>query len=238
MVQVYEYNPYTYEYVGVVILQEDPMAPGFYLQPDNTTYYAPPIVNEPYKTILFNITTQIWVVVDDFRGLYYVDHNGNIKLIESLDFTLPEGCGIRFDTSIPLEPPNTYSIPDILQGVWIGWKIDLNKLKQFKYSYISTQFELAFSLGYFSQTIQKKINTSRNDKDNMESLLNYMKLRNLQVAPFRVYDNSIIYITQEQLSSMIVEILEYGLWLYQHKWELQQRVDNAQTPEEVLEIIW
>jgi len=235
---VYEYHPVTYEYLGEVTLQADLFLPGSYIELPYTTTLQPPIITEERKKAVFDTNTNSWSIVNDYRGLQYITPQGFVYTISSLDFQLPEGCGLVLDNSIPLQKPYSYNIPKIENGIFIGWDISLPQLKLYKLAYITEQFNSCETKGFFSQTIQKKINSSREDKDNMQSLLTYMEQKNLAYTAFRLYDNSIIYITQEQLRNMLTELLEYGVWIYQHKWELQARVNSCNTVEEVLEVVW
>jgi len=79
------------------------------------------------------------------------------------------------------------------------------------------------NLGYQSQTINKKINARYTDLQNMQSLLTYMQLKNITSTQFRCYDNSFVTATQDQLKSMIDELIAYGLECYQKKWVIEQK---------------
>jgi hypothetical protein len=40
-------------------------------------------------------------------------------------------------------------------------------------------------------------------------------------------------LTIEELQIVINELIGYGLWLYQHKWEKEYEIDQATTIEQV-----
>lgn len=40
-------------------------------------------------------------------------------------------------------------------------------------------------------------------------------------------------VTLEDLDIIILELIAYGLWLYQRKWEVDLLIENASTEEEL-----
>ena len=88
---------------------------------------------------------------------------------------------------------------------------------------IEKGFELAFEKGY-TCSLGFKINCNRIDKDNMDGLARYMKKNNIPQTMFRIYDNSFVVLTAEELLMLVDELIGYGLYLYEHKWEKEYAI--------------
>jgi len=106
---------------------------------------------------------------------------------------------------------------------------------------IKSIFQSKFSEGYTTQglTSNFKIDCGRDDKENLESLLQRMRRLNIATTTIKDYNNefhSDIWVTDLEL--IINELIDYGLWLYQHKWEKEEEIAAATTKEEIAAIQW
>lgn len=74
--KLYHYDPKTGLLVGTSIAQEDVKASSdkpVYLKPLNCTFQVPPVVNNERRVAKFDLETNSWIIVDDFRGLKVVE---------------------------------------------------------------------------------------------------------------------------------------------------------------------
>lgn len=91
---------------------------------------------------------------------------------------------------------------------------------------------LLSSLGY-------KVNATRVDKDNVRSLLDYCLAKGLPgIDTFRIYDNTTVAVTIDDLQVIHNEIVEFGLGLYQYKWAKGAAIDAAPDEATVKAITW
>ena len=116
---------------------------------------------------------------------------------------------------------------------------DLSQDKQIKTDEIKKDFLIDYNTGSFSSTIlSTDVNVGRGHLQNVTSLIDHMIENNLETVQFRVYDNSFISITLVQLQELKLELIDNGMSLYQHKWDLEEQIDNAVTQEAIEAIIW
>lgn len=124
--------------------------------------------------------------------------------------------------------------------VWNGeqWVVDINKFKVYKKLEIEAAFNLSLSGSMFSNSLQKEVNIGEKHLRNVEKLISYMQANNITETQFRVYDNSFITVTLTQLQNLRLEMIQYGLDMYQKKWQLEQQIDAATNEEELAAIVW
>lgn len=79
----YKFSSITGEYVGTVDCQENPLSPGEYLQPANTTNIAPPEAAAPYIPVWDGSS---WSLVEDHRQI--LDERG--RKVGGTPYWLPE----------------------------------------------------------------------------------------------------------------------------------------------------
>lgn len=80
--KAYFYDPVTREFVGIVLLDRDPLGDGFLL-PANAVTFAPTLVDD--KTPVLSDYGQTWLQVDDYRGIdvYHIE-DGTAHRINAL----------------------------------------------------------------------------------------------------------------------------------------------------------
>jgi len=104
-----------------------------------------------------------------------------------------------------------------------------NKVERKLKAYISKKYRD----GLVSNTINEKINSSLIDLTKMKNLLDYLNDKNQDIIDFRVFDNSIVSITKNQLQQMISELNEYHIDILNEKWNIEQRIKEASTIEDL-----
>jgi len=115
----------------------------------------------------------------------------------------------------------------------------LDELKQHKKSEIKSAFQKAVSSGFmYSEILQADVNFGYEHLKNVENLIENMKSNNLTEIQFRIYDNSFVTATLEQLENLKFEMIRYEINLYQKKWDLEQQIDAAVSEEEINQINW
>lgn len=136
-----------------------------------------------------------------------------------------------------------------VSGGFEGWEIQSDKVvaayilsektlteKQADIKAVSkTNFASAKEAGFLSPTLGVKIDSSKDDLDNMSRLLSYMELNSIDTVTFRVYDNSFVEVTSVQLEAMINELIAYGIEMYAAKWSKEVLIEAA-TMEELQEL--
>ena len=116
---------------------------------------------------------------------------------------------------------------------------DLSLDKQNKLDEIKNNFISDYNTGSFSSTtLSKDVNVGRNHLQNLTSLIEYMTVNNIDNTQFRVYDNSFVTATLSQMQSLKLDLIDRGLTLYQHKWDLETQIENAETQEAIEAITW
>lgn len=114
---------------------------------------------------------------------------------------------------------------------------DIEELKIRQKATIKDSFLLAPSQGMTS-SLGHKVNSTREDKDNMKELLDYCTRLSIGSITIRLYDNSFASVTTADLITIINEIQEFGLGLYQRKWAKEAAIDAAATEDEITAITW
>lgn len=123
-----------------------------------------------------------------------------------------------------------------------GWVLNLTEARNQKLAEIKTAFETALQSGkFFSAALGIEVDCRRsatnNDKQNSEGLLSYMQRNSVSETQYRGYADTVT-VTPADLTSLISEMEDHVLSLYQHKWELEGFVETGTTEEELNAIVW
>ena len=115
-------------------------------------------------------------------------------------------------------------------------------LQQIKLQQVSRTFEDTIANGhFFSQSLQIEVDCRRsdvkNDLQNVENLITFLTSTNTQtIDVYRGYTNPetnetqyAYNVTLEQLQQLKLEMIQYGLQLYNRKWQLEDLINNAST---------
>lgn len=79
-----------------------------------------------------------------------------------------------------------------------------------------------------------EIDARRRDGQNIEGLITYYT----EPIPYKGYSSTRPNTTLEELQTFKREIFENGVRLYNRKWSLEEAIAEAQTKEELDEIVW
>ena len=110
---VYNYDPVTKEFLSVEEADKSPLEPDVYLFPANSTTVATPLGLEEYKTSCFNIETQQWSIVHDYRNVKLYSKETKETVFAALGQT-PEVLN-----ATTLQPTSAYDTWDELTQTWI-----------------------------------------------------------------------------------------------------------------------
>ena len=84
----------------------------------------------------------------------------------------------------------------------------------------------------------KRLDSSREDLDNLTQLLDYCKRKNITETELRLYDNAFLTVSLEQLQKIREELQEYCLAAYHRKWQKEVAIDKAETMAGIAAITW
>lgn len=123
------------------------------------------------------------------------------------------------------------------------WKVDIEKYKKQKYNELNSGFSIELSNGkFYSETLQAEVDCRRgghnNDKQNVEGLVSYMERNNIANINYVAYDSIVPDITVNQLKSLIIEMEDHVLVLYNKRWTLRDQLENSTTEKQIDDIQW
>ena len=116
-----------------------------------------------------------------------------------------------------------------------GFQIEVER--EDRIQYILEKFEEAFTLGYLC-SCGIKMDCGRIDLENMERLHKYLLSTGQTETMIRSFDDSFHYATIQMIDQIVMELIGYGLWLYQWKWVKEEEVLRATSIEEILAVEW
>lgn len=116
--------------------------------------------------------------------------------------------------------------------------------KEQKLKEVSTKFNETLANGhFFSQSLQIDVDCRRsdtkNDLQNVQNLIKKMQVDGIQQIYYVGYTET-APVTFQQLLQLEIEMIDFGLQLYNKKWELESQISNAQSIAELenIEIIF
>lgn len=87
---------------------------------------------------------------------------------------------------------------------------------------------------YFTSSLGFKVNGDRRTKDNLQDLITFFDLQAKEgKIQYRDYDNQDQTLTKEQLQTLLTEHVTNGQMLYNIKWQLQSKVKNAESLDDL-----
>jgi len=134
-------------------------------------------------------------------------------------------------------------IPKTIQELIEDGITTLQEYKDIKYQEISHSYNQEFISGYFHSEvlgidIDYRRNTTKNDLQNIEVLIEVMTDENITETEFKGYQKQKTIATLSQIKAMRKEMLLYSTTLYGKKESLENAITNAQTVEVLNSITW
>jgi len=216
-------------YIGLHYCQKCPET-GQWLYINNYTEIKPLEEKEGY-VLLFNKNTNQWEYKKSFLNttIYNKQNYLEKKICDTIE--IPNG----FTDIKPID-----NVPYIWNEILNNWEINFILYKKQKLQEIIEKFNITLTNGhFFSQTLQIEIDCRRsdtkNDLQNVQNIIKYLQLtQQNQLDFYRGYTNPEtqetqikVNVTLEQLQQVELEMIAFGLQIYNTKWQLEQLVENA-----------
>ena len=108
---------------------------------------------------------------------------------------------------------------------------------------ISKSFNDNLGNGFFDSTVlgikvDCRRSGTKNDLQNVQGLISYMQRNSVDMTNYVGYNTIRAGVTVLDLSSLVNEMTDYALSLYQKKWNLLAQIDIATTIQGVKEVVW
>lgn len=116
------------------------------------------------------------------------------------------------------------------------WVFDLPTGQAIKLNAVKTAFAEASANAHCASSAGFVIDANETANRDINGLVNVLKATGTENTLFRAYDNSFHSVTLEQLETMLTEISLNGQYLYQAKWALENRINTAETADELDDI--
>lgn len=215
---VWRYDSSTYKYIGAYELQEDPLSPGSFLEPDNITRVEP-IPEAPNKEIYWNPNTQEWYYKENIHTQTWYNKTTGDK-----------GGDVREDTL-----DNFTNIPPKVPGLMTfnsesnSWEWQYDKLtEEYKRSLEMLKYE------YLNSPVQ----TSFGEFNGVDSILTVIResLMDINLGAtkkglIRNYANEMLELNKKDLEKLLGEIVTFRDTVHKEFWTAKDTL-NGLTLEE------
>jgi hypothetical protein len=120
--------------------------------------------------------------------------------------------------------------------------IYLDSVKATRTKMIQTSFDTAMETSHFMSTalgieIDCRRSNTKNDLQNIQSLISKMERESWTSVEYVGYTETKVA-TKANLEAMVIEMEDFGLGLYQHKWTLWNTIQAATTLAQVEAVVW
>ena len=122
------------------------------------------------------------------------------------------------------------------------WGISFDLIKEKKKKDITQAFDNELSNGKFMSAVlgievDYRRGANKNDMQNVQALISYMERNEVTSIVYRGADHH-TEATLENLKTLLHEMEDYGLYLYQKKWSVRDAASRCETQEELDEVNW
>lgn len=216
---VYRYDPNTYEYIEPMFCQKDPLESELedkdvWLMPQYATRIAPPIVptTEKKKAVWDSLEGK-WKLLEDHRGeMYYKKDGDNYYPVEIQKLgAVPEG----YLKELPVVEQTVDELrKELLQQLKIHFAYNRNKA-----------------------VIQSAVGFPIDASDASIEGISAMLSAGLTSVNFCDANNEMQIVTNEQLQTMLKELVACKEWMYAQKWRKREFLNAATTKDELRSIV-
>lgn len=91
---------------------------------------------------------------------------------------------------------------------------------------------------YIISSLGFKADASRNAKEDVSGIVQAMANADFMSIPFRDYDNSFHVLSLGDIKILQSEIINKGIWIYKHKWDMQALIEKCTTISQIEAIAW
>ena len=121
--------------------------------------------------------------------------------------------------------------------IWEENYSEENKLKEYKEEKkyeLNDIFENILNNSYLTSSLGYKINANHTSKSNIEGLITYLsKETSITSTRFRIYDNTFVQVTIDDLNILLLEVIKSINSLYDQKWIYDEKIKNGTTTKEI-----
>ena len=130
---------------------------------------------------------------------------------------------------------------DEAQNIFVDDSLNFYKKKQLEK--LSVDFYEYLKRGHFYSEVlgidvDYRRDSTKNDLQNVEVLIEVMEAEGEKETIYKGYEDQTAPATIDQLKLLAKEMKIFGIYLYRRKYEIEERIKQAQTIEEVLEYNW
>lgn len=150
---------------------------------------------------------------------------------------------LSFIPQYSVEQIGTYDEDQIEQGYDGAWyekgfapKKPLDELKAAKLQELKAAFQNTRETAHCMCALGFEVDANEDANTNIVGLITVMKEG--ETTMFRAYDNSFHEVSREDLITIRDNIIKNSQFLYQMKWGMESRINNAVSEEELNSLVW
>lgn len=174
-------------------------------------------------------------------------------IVENHKFVLIDENMKRLKNTLPFMPQysvdmvETYPDDEVEQGFDGNWyekghapQKPLEEARAAKLTELDTAFITASETAHCLSSAGFEINADETANRNISSLIIALEASGQETVRFCAWDNGFHEVTHAQLKTMQLEIIANAQAIYQQKWVLRERINEAETVEELdaIEIVF
>lgn len=136
-----------------------------------------------------------------------------------------------------------YSDNEVEKGIDNSWylkgyapKQSLDELKEEKLQELKATFKNTRKTAHCMCALGFEVDANEDANTNIVGLITVMKEG--ETTMFRAYDNSFHEVSREDLITIRDNIIKNSQFLYQMKWGMESRINNAISEEELDSLVW
>lgn len=122
-----------------------------------------------------------------------------------------------------------------IRKVWV-YTPNMEKAKKEKLQELKNSFQNTRKTAHCMCALDFEVDANEEANTNIVGLITVMK--DGETTMFRAYDNSFHEVSREDLITMRDNIIKNSQFLYQMKWEMENRINNAVSEEELNSLVW
>ena len=170
-------------------------------------------------------------------------------IVENNKFILIDDDLQRLKNTLPFMPQysieqiGTYDEDQIEKGYDGAWyekghapQIPLEEAKSAKLTELKTSFRNTRETAHCMCALGFEVDANEDANTNIVGLITVMKEG--ETTMFRAYDNSFHEVSREDLITIRDNIIKNSQFLYQMKWGMESRINNAVSEEELNSLVW
>lgn len=112
----------------------------------------------------------------------------------------------------------------------------LDELKEEKFKELKAAFQNTRKTAHCMCALGFEVDANEDANTNIVGLITVMKEG--ETTMFRAYDNSFHEVSREDLITIRDNIIKNSQFLYQMKWGMESRINNAVSEEELNSLVW